>query len=205
MLAGILQGIFLGFVLTAIPGAVVLETARRALAKKSVLSFLGGNFVGTGITILVTIFGLASLLKNASWSHLFYLLSGSTLVYIGLTSLTSRRFIKQQLKKKPERTKSSNKKAFLAGLILTIANPIGILFWISTIGRYLNSHDSSIQIFANCTAIVIGAIVFDVLLLTIIHTTHKLAPQKYLVALTDVFGAIILMYGGFFVSKAFNL
>lgn len=202
MLSSILQGFILGFVLTAIPGAVFLETARRALGRLSVVSFLAGNFVGVGITIAVTFLGLSSLLKETTWSHVFYLLSGATLVYIGVASLASKKLSvdKKTQKRTPSRI-HPHSTAFLAGLILAIANPVSILFWITMIGRYFNNHDHFMQVAANCVAIVLGTAVFYALLLYATRMTHRVLSERHLTALSDVFGALILIYGGFVIFK----
>jgi threonine/homoserine/homoserine lactone efflux protein len=203
MLSGILQGLILGFILTAIPGAVVLEATHRALARKPVLSFLAGNFVGVGVTVAITMVGLSSVLGNSSWSHVSYLLSGLTLLYIGLASIASKKLVKRApaLKRGDDKT-ASQYKALITGLILATANPVSILFWITMIGRYLNNHESYAQIISNSTAIVVGGAVFFGVLLTVIGITHKLMSQKYVVILNDAFGIVILIYGGFIISKA---
>jgi len=197
-----LQGLVLGFVLNAIPGVVFLETTRRALAKRAVLSFLAGNYIGVIIVIMVTMFGLASVLKNSTWSHAFYLLSGVTLLYIGLTSIASKKLKPKTVKIRAKTRISPHHKAFAAGFVLAIANPVGILFWVAIIGRYLNGHENYFQIASNSTAILLGGAFFYALLLFVISLTHKLISPKYMVVLSDVFGVIILVYGGFIMTKA---
>jgi threonine/homoserine/homoserine lactone efflux protein len=203
MLSGILQGLILGFILTAIPGAVVLETTRRALTRLPVLNFLCGNFLGVGITIVITIVGLSSVLRDASLSHLFYLLSGATLIYIGVTSVASKKLAKSNRRLGKGHEAASPYKAFVAGLILATANPVSILFWITMIGRYFNAHDSHLQIALNSAAIVLGGVIFYMVLMVMTGITHKIISQRYLIVSSDVFGVIILVYGGFILSKAF--
>jgi threonine/homoserine/homoserine lactone efflux protein len=132
----------------------------------------------------------------------FYLLSGALLIFIGLSSLVSKKRASQQ--KGTRRTfmkVSARHRALAAGIVLATANPIEIIFWITTIGRYLSNHNSSVQIAVNCAAIFLGSVVFYVLLLALIDVTHKRISPRYLAAMTDFFGAAILVYGGFILSR----
>jgi threonine/homoserine/homoserine lactone efflux protein len=204
MFSSILQGLILGFAVTAIPGAVVLETTRRALAKKSVMSFLLGSFLGIGLIVFLAIVGLAALLRNAVWSHVFYVLSGLTLLVIGLTSLRPKERPRTKAGHVPRRGQISGRhRAFIAGIILATANPISVIFWMTTIGRYFTNHESYLEVAVNALAIIVGAVIFFGLLLLFIRVTHRKVPQKYLVVASDSFGVIIVLYGGFILAKVF--
>jgi threonine/homoserine/homoserine lactone efflux protein len=202
MINGILQGLLLGIAITALPGAVILETMRRAFARKSVKGFLTGNFIGVGFVVCIVLFGLSSLLRNQSLSKAFYSLSACVLFFIGITSLITFKATSQNKKTKGHNSTFKNHGgSFTAGMLLAVANPAGVLFWIVTIGRYVNAHTSSFQVFVNCLSILLGAGICYALILFAIHHSHKSLSFKQLGRINNVFGTLLIGYGVFLLLK----
>ncbi|MBC7581275.1 hypothetical protein H7097_00210 [Aeromicrobium sp.] len=86
MLFNLIQNFWLGFVITATPGAVLVEALRRSndpglhLAK-----FLAGTFIGMAVVILLAFPGV-SVLQDSIAGSLFFLISGSILIYRRISS-----------------------------------------------------------------------------------------------------------------------
>ena len=204
MINGLVEGFLLGIAITALPGAVILETVRRAFARKSVKSFLIGNYVGVIFVVCIVLFGLSSLLNKQSLSKAFYTLSAFVLFFIGITALVSFKATTLRKKKRAKSESSILKKhsgSFAAGLLLAVANPAGVLFWIATIGRYVNAHTASSQVVANCIAILCGAGACYAFILIAIRTSHKTLSLRQTGIINNVFGILIIGYGVFLLFK----
>lgn len=130
-----LNSMLLGFSISAVPGAVFFETIRRTIQNKSSIAwFLAGNFAGVAILALLSVLGVELLLSSLVIEKLFYGVSSLLLLAIGLSSIL-------YAPKKIDATGTAglNNKirgAFLVGLILALANPISIIFWISIVGTF---------------------------------------------------------------------
>ncbi len=184
----------LGFAITAIPGAVFFETLRRSLLdKKSVPKFLIGTFIGMSGVIFLALFGF-HFLESDSLARLFYLLSGGILFYLGVNSIIS--------KSSPKKSKSSNYSALLTGVILSFANPISIIFWISLIGKLTQGSSNSLWIILNVISVVAGAFTLFTLLIIFAKHFHSKNRSKYIRSLSIFFGVILTTYGIIIASKA---
>lgn len=189
----IIENLLLGFAISAAPGAVFFETIRRTLSKKStVTSFLLGNFSGMLIIIVFALAGISVLLTDTSLSKFFYGITGLLLTYIGVSSLTAK-FSQQTAK---EEAKAPNRySSYVSGLVLAVANPLSIVFWISLTGKFYQEYDSILPILLNATSVVIGALILFILLVLAVKFLRKRINTTILAWLARMSGIIILIYG----------
>lgn len=197
----LIQYFCLGFVITALPGAVFFETIRRTMTEKaSIITFMAGNFSGMFLVIFSVLFGLSALLSNKALGHAFYMLSGVVLLYIGLSSLVVKYDgNKPVLSKQKDK---SNLTAYLTGFVLAAANPISIIFWISMTGKMVQDRIGIAQVVLSCLSIVLGASLVFVLLVVFASRTTNILKNRHLLLLSRGFGLIILIYGAITMSKA---
>lgn len=200
----LIQYFCLGFIITALPGAVFFETIRRTLAQKaSIMKFMAGNFSGMFLIIFSVLFGLSALLSDKSLSHAFYGLSGIVLLYIGIASFLQKHTDKQAIATKKKT--GSSLTAYLTGFVLAAANPISIVFWISMAGKMLQDKISLPYIVLNCISIVLGASLVFILLIAVASRSKKSIKARHLLFLSRSFGLIIIAYGTITIGKALGL
>lgn len=194
MLHMLIENLMLGFVITAVPGAVFFETIHRSIFHKTSLpAFMAGNFAGMFLIIGSVLAGISSLLADKTYFKAFYALSGLVLLYIGGSSFMSKRSHPEiSGYRKHERSQYS---ALLTGFILAAANPISILFWISMSGKMFQQDMSAAGVMANCASIVAGAsLVFIILIAVFSRARFRLKAQQFII-LSKSFGVIICIYG----------
>lgn len=190
----LVENFILGFAISAVPGAVFVETIRRTLFdKKTIIQFLSGNFVGMLIIVVSVFSGLALIINDPTTSSIFYAICGSVLIMLGISSI----FIKPSYDtKKVGLTKNkSNYAAFATGFLLSVANPLSIIFCISIIGKIIQDTNSTNLAIINSLSVIAGSIVLFVILVMIIGVLHVRVNVRNLTLLSRVFGIVLLMYG----------
>src|ERR1700760_332144 len=177
-----IQSFLLGFAVTAIPGAVFFETIRRTIVdKSSILKFLMGSFSGTFLIIASILLGLSSILAEKSLANLFYGLSALVLIYIGISSATNKSTNKNSKSRRKVRSFYSS---FITGFILGSANPISILFWISVLGKMLQTHQSVYVVIANSLLMLAGALSVYLILIPLTSRSKDLLKAKNLLIIS---------------------
>ena len=186
----ILQSLFLGFIITAVPGAVFIETVRRAIVdKKSVVIFLIGNVVGVTLTVGYVVVGFGALALKHQFNSAFYVLSGLVLVGIGILSIKSRPDLG---KRRESRRKLSS---FLTGFVLATVNPASVVFWIVMVGRFASANTDLVALLANIVSINVGAIFCYAVLIGLVARFRERLSNRHLAVLSRVSGVAIVVYG----------
>lgn len=197
----LMQSFFLGFVITAVPGTVFIETVRRTLVdRRSVVVFLVGNVLGILLTVLSVLLGFALLTNDSLNMKVFYFLSGLFLLVIGVVSFRGRPNITQIRMKAGGRSKWFH--AFLTGCLLALANPASVAFWVVMIGRFMSTDRHVYAILANVVAVNAGAIALYVILVSLIGKLKPFFTQLHLMWLSRIFGSLIMVYGLASLAKA---
>ena len=194
MLLDIVEGLGLGFMVAAVPGAILVETVRRTIFDKaSVLSFTLGNFVGMALLILVSFLGITVITENASVGIFLSIVGGGVLVFLGAQSIVSKPkyHVEHVRVSKLKREYSS----FTTGFILSLANPIRIAFWVSIIGTILYNHPTPYLAFSKTLSVFVGIGLFYVILICALARVGPRIKYGYLLLLSKVLGVVILAYG----------
>jgi threonine/homoserine/homoserine lactone efflux protein len=196
MLPNFVEYFWLGFAITAIPGAVFFETIRRCLSDtESVRGFLTGNFTGMALIILSSFLGLG-FINNNSLTRIFYSLSGVVLIYLGISAILQN----------PKVSKVNHHKysSFYTGLFLAVANPLSIIFWISLTGNFLQSSNGFIEPILYSAGVMAGALALCILLIVIVNRFESFINDRYIKIISVIFGLIITAYGLLILSKVFG-
>lgn len=196
----ILESILIGISIAAIPGPIFFELVRRTLTKGFLHGFLlaVGEFLGNLILLALIFFGLNSFLTNIIAKIILYLVGSAILILLGIVAF--------KLKKKDiERSytkKISSKNSIFAGFGIAITSPIVIALWISVSGSYLAQIQSRALAFLNIFFIAFGLLIFYLTMSSVIDYTRHKIPAKYLLILSRIFGAILILYGASFMYSA---
>lgn len=188
MFLDLIQNFWLGFIITATPGAVLLEAIRRSLNPSlHVVRFLLGNFLGMLMVITLTLIG-ASVLQDSIAGSIFFVISGLLLLYIGYTALV----INPQ---KTQAIRTSKASAPLStGFILAVANPLSFVFWLSLIGGFRSEDNAAMTVFSIISVVLGALMVFAVIVLLSKRLRRLLTPRREII-LSRVLGIIIIFYG----------
>jgi len=198
----ILKSILIGMCLSAIPGPVFFETIRRTFAKGFVSGILVsvGQFLANIILLIIISLGVSTFLTYDASKILLYLLGSGVLLYLAWSAWKlSKKDIQQNYKKK------EHGNSIVVGFGISMTNPVLIALWISLFGSYLNQFNSKIIASMNIFAIMIGFVIFNLILASIVaYTRNRIAP-KYVILISKALGIILLFYGGTFLVKFLQL
>lgn len=199
MLINLIQNFWVGFVITATPGAVLLEAMRRSLNPGlHLLRFLSGNFVGMLVVITLSFAGV-SVLQNSVTGSIFFVMSGSILLFIGLSTFLA----KPQLLRSQTIMNGSGASSLFAGLILAVANPLSFVFWLSLIGGFRDGKTITDTVLS-ISAVVVGALSVFVLLLLAAKRLQTIITPRREQFLSRLFGALIILFSLVILYKAAN-
>lgn len=200
MFTKVIESIFLGFAISAVPGAVLVETIRRTvLDKSSIYKFMAGNFFGIVLIVVAVFLGLAVIINVPTTANIFYGICGSLLIYLGMFSILTKHDQNHiEIHTKKRRSKYT---AFSTGLFMSLVNPIRILLWISIIGKIIQDTGNNGWVIVNSLATIVGAIIFYGLLVMIINILDKKITVTHLSLLSRSFGVVLLVYGFVTLSK----
>jgi len=102
-------------------------------------------------------------------------------------------------------TKIDSKKNFLPGVILTISNPVVLLFWTGILGSSFNNKQQSLfNGFLLSLGIVLGDIIFFIFFVFLIQKGRKFLNQKTFRYFSLISGLILIYFSINFGIKFIN-
>ena len=136
----ITSGMILGIVYVAAPGPITIETLRKGMKGGFVesLAVQTGSALGLICYALLALFGSGLLLRELLWQLIAGVSGTTVLIYLGITTIRDRRKLLMPLSARTP-AGASTRRAFWTGAILSLANPLDIIFWLS-IGSHV-FHD----------------------------------------------------------------
>ncbi len=189
----VIKGILLGLSIAAPIGPTNIEIIRRGLKegwKSSALFFLG-VLVALIIYLLIVVLGLVVLTQSKIFNIILLALGVAVLFYLAYCSFKDF-FNSKELDLSG---KANNKSNFFPGIILTISNPVVLLFWTGIMGADLASSKSSLARGLNLSlGIIIGAILFTSCLIILVHGGHKFITQRNFKYVTLIAGVVLLYF-----------
>jgi chemosensory pili system protein ChpE len=124
----------MGVAFAAPPGAVTAETFRRG-ARGGFPLALGvqlGSLVGDATYALLALAGLAALAQNPALQVALGAFGAMFLMHLAWSSFRTARMQTSPLYRAPVRTREGGEvSAFLSGMVISLANPWAIAFWLS--------------------------------------------------------------------------
>src|SRR3989344_3078641 len=168
----ILQGFLLGLSISLPVGPTNIEVLRRGLKEgwKSASLFVLGNLVALVFYLLLIIFGLSFLTQSKFFNILISFFGIIVLFYLSYSAIKDF-FSKKEFKFD---TKVESKKNFLPGVVLTIANPVVLLFWTGILSSSFNNKQQSLfDGLLLSLGIILGDIIFFIFYIFLIHKGRK--------------------------------
>lgn len=199
MASDLVSYILLGFSLSVPVGAITVEMIKRGLVK----GFWHAWFVGVGgmsadvVLMLLIYFGVADLLTGPAAQITIWLCGFVVLVYLGIGSIREA-FRKIELGPGRESRSDSLAKAYLAGFVIALSNPLNIIFWISIYGSVLASALQTVdggKVLIYSCAIFIGIAIWDLVIAGSVHLGRGFAGKQFMKWFSVAAGLALIGFG----------
>ncbi|MBM7601036.1 threonine/homoserine/homoserine lactone efflux protein [Virgibacillus halotolerans] len=201
------MGLFFTYVLAglaiAMPvGAITVEMTKQGLKK----GFMHGWSVGLGgmtvdfLLIIALYMGLASVLAIPYIQIPMWLIGAGFLAFLGYDSIKNA---DQDIALAGEKSNQSCFTSYRNGLLVAIS-PGNLVFWISVFGAVLSDSydaDHSSNFFIVGAGILVGILMHDIGLLTIISFTRKVMSHTMIRWISIIAGIILIGFAGYFVYE----
>jgi L-lysine exporter family protein LysE/ArgO len=203
----ILTYVFLGVSLAAPIGPVNAAQLNKGLR----LGFGHAWIFGLGALIadicymLLVYMGMIHFIEQPFMKAFLWLFGFFVLTYTGMESLlktTKTSFVDG------ERGKSTLLGSFNSGFLLSISNPLTILFWLGIYGSVLAkaaSSFTSLQLGIYSLAIICGILLWDVFMATVSSVARNILNTKFLLIISLISSLSMIGFGIYFGIQAFTL
>jgi threonine/homoserine/homoserine lactone efflux protein len=205
MIVEILIAILIGISLAAPVGPTTTEVIKRGIN-----GFYHGFLTGLGAAaadstyLLIVFFGLSILFLYPLAKIVIWIFGCVILVYLGFIAVKDFfqfKSIDPQSKEEDNSAEMSIRWSFPTGYLITVANPITIIFWMGIFGSYLSSVIGGVtQLSALFYSffVVVGVILWFFVLSIILGRGGSRLGSKFLKYVSPVCGIILIAFGAWF-------
>ncbi len=204
-------GSFFSYIILGLSLAAPIGPINAAQLDKGIKhGFLHAWFLGIGATLvdalymMVVYFGSIHLLNSEFMKTLLFSFGCFVLIYTGIESLVTAKAITETRNTSEE----SVLKCFASGFLLSLTNPLTILFWLGIYGSVLakTAATSTVQelIISSC-AIFVGILIWDVTMAALSSTFRRYLSLKLLTLISIVSGLSLVGFGIYFGIQAYAL
>ncbi|WP_058306225.1 LysE family transporter [Gracilibacillus massiliensis] len=205
------MGVFLSYVFLGLSLAAPLGPINAAQINHGIRNgFLHSWMVGLGsllgeiIFILGVFFGVVHFLETPFMKTFLWSFGAFVLLYTGIESMLSTKTVDSI----EERTKDSLSKTFRSGFLITISNPLSILFWLGIYGSVLaNTIDKydHLHLFWYGAAILIGVMIWDVTMALVSSSSRHMFSTNTLKLISTITGLSLIGFAIYFGFQAVQL
>ncbi|KAA9021799.1 LysE family transporter [Niallia endozanthoxylica] len=206
------MGIFLSYLFLGLSLAAPIGPINAAQLDRGIKEgFLNAWMVGIGAMIADMLYmaavymGVVQFLEIPIVKTFLWLFGFFVLVYTGIECIAGAgKIVTQSRKSKGE----SIHKSFFSGFIMSLSNPLTILFWLGIYGSVLaktaHTYDAS-QLMLYSFAIFTGITIWDLFMALLASSFRKLLTAKILVGISMVSGLSLVGFGFYFGYEAVKL
>ncbi|MEO2203544.1 LysE family transporter [Paenibacillus pabuli] len=196
--------IFLGISLSAPIGPINAAQLDKGIRG----GFMPAWFVGLGaiaadiIYMLLVYFGVIHLLDLPFVKAFLWLFGFFVLVYTGVESIKNAGNLTQTELRGNESVLS---KSFMSGFLMSLFNPLSIMFWLGIYGSILAKavNDSTLeQTLINSGAVILGILIWDIFMAAAASLFRKYLTSGVLKAISIISGLSLIGFGCYFGAKA---
>jgi len=205
MLSLIVEGFLLGLVVSLPVGPVTINLMRRALSHGfwNATAFGGGSASADLLYISLVYFGLAPLLAEQVWLRVGrWLLGAAWLGWLGVDAIRSA--IQAQVTG-GDLDAGGRWRSYLAGVGVTLLNPLTIVSWLALGGGYFSLHPLTQTLQGGLlalAAIVTGLMTHVVVVSLTLATGRRWLGPRVVEGLSIVAGAVLLLIATGFLASA---
>jgi threonine/homoserine/homoserine lactone efflux protein len=198
--------IFLGLSLAAPIGPINAAQLDRGIKG----GFFNAWLVGLGATfadlfyMLLVYLGLVNFLEIPFIKSFLWIFGFFVLVYTGIESLLGAGKITIQ----NQRAKVTYSRSFMSGFLMSLANPLTIMFWLGIYGSVLANAVASYstnQLILYSFAIIIGLLIWDFTMACVASTFRRFLTNQLLITISVISGLSLIGFGLYFGYQAYKL
>jgi len=204
---GLMLGyVFLGLSLSAPIGPINAAQLDAGIKKGFWHSWLIGLGAMTAdiVYMLMVYMGIVHFINIPFMQAFLWLFGSFVLIYTGVESLLG---IEQAMETK-RNNGDTRLKSFMSGFLISLSNPMTILFWLGIYGSVLAETASKYnveQIIMYSFAIIFGILIWDVSMAGVASYARKLFTSRILKGISILSGVSLIGIGLYFGYKAIDL
>lgn len=205
------MSIYISYVILGLSLAAPIGPVNAAQMDKGIRhGFIHAWILGLGsvtadiIYMLAVFLGLAHFIEIPIIKAFLWLFGFFVLLYTGIEGLINARTFTFS----NNRGQVSLAKSFLTGFLMSISNPLTILFWLGIYGSVLAKTATSYpaeQLFIFSTAIILGLVIWDITMAFVASSARKLLTTKLLSIITVISSLSLIGFGLYFGFEAYKL
>lgn len=201
-----LSYIFLGLALAAPIGPVNAAQLDKGLKSGFFHAWLVGlgAMTADAIYMMMVFLGVIHFLEISFMKTFLWSFGCFVLVYTGIESIISAGKISLNIRDQND----SASKSFISGFLMSISNPLTILFWLGIYGSVLaktaSEYDKTYVVIYSL-AIFIGLIIWDITMAAIASSFRRFLNEKVLILISTLSGMSLIGFGAYFGIQAAKL
>lgn len=211
MTAAIINGILLGFLLAVLVGPVFFLLIHVSMKEgfRSAMALDAGIILSDLFCILLSYFGISTLLQEESHKKYFMIGGGVALIIMGVLRMARRndRDEDDETKKAEVQILKRRSNPFwlmTQGFLFNLLNPATLLFWLSTTGAAIGLYRHNGRLVFVQFAATLGTIFFtDVLKAYFAKMAGRLITPKIIRRLSLIIGIGFVAFGAVIFVRAF--
>jgi L-lysine exporter family protein LysE/ArgO len=195
----ILYYIALGLSLAApigpVNAAVINRGLRYGFRHAWVLSL--GSLLGDVFFIILVYFGVAKLANIPIVQTFLWLFGAFVLIYTGIEGVMT----KTSTISRSNKDTNSMFRSFMTGLLMSIMNPLSIIFWLGIYGSILATtiqdlSTSTLLLYTGC--MLFGVAIWDLTVSVLSSFFRTVVSEQLITFISKISGLILLLFGGYF-------
>ncbi|MFD2922451.1 LysE family transporter [Halobacillus naozhouensis] len=163
-----------------------------------------GSIVGELLYILAVFFGVIHFLELPFMKTFLWSFGAFVLIYTGVESITSS----QKLEMRQKGDKDPLKRTFATGFLISVTNPLSILFWLGIYGSVLANtitRYDQFHLILYGAAIIIGLMLWDITMAFVSSGFRKFLTPRSLKGISILSGFCMFGFAGYFGYQAIKL
>jgi L-lysine exporter family protein LysE/ArgO len=208
---GYVLSVFISYVFLGLSLAAPIGPVNAAQMDKGIRSgFFHSWLLGLGaltadiIYMFLVYMGVSRYLETPFMQTFLWFFGFFVLLYTGIETLMGA----GNVAIKQGRDAESKWKSFFSGLLMSISNPLTILFWLGIYGSVLAKTASSYgtsELFLYSSAIILGLILWDITMALISSSFKKILTTRILTVISILSGFSLIGFALYFGVKAVNV
>lgn len=192
-----LEKIALGLTLAAPVGPVSLEMIQRGLKNGFLSAFVVrlGGAIGNTLCLIIATLGLGFLIQSPITMNICGFVGALVLIYLGIKAIFKTARFKLHFAEEAKTYTHLN--GLATGFVVSIANPIGIMFWVSIFTASFNPSDytSHWASLSENAAIILGVLLWGVFLSGLLHLGKMFFSERLVKYISFAAGLMLIYFG----------
>ncbi len=191
------RGLRFGMLLQFAVGPVCLFIFQTGIESGFSDAFLGvlGVVMGDGVFVILSLVGIGALLKRSERMQVYLRIGGSAILFVFGLSFVFSAFGISILPSWDIFAETGKSGAFFTALLLTLSNPLTILFWTGVFSAQISdTHMGKTELFGFAIGCLSATLAFLSIIALLGQFTNALLPEGILVALNVIVGAAMMVY-----------